>query len=478
MSAMNQQRVAHELSAIEKGVFRFVKAEWVTNSEFADSGFSNLGFSGRTAALHYQILADGFERSFIETVQFPGAPNIDEFSPDRKMALARALQILHVMAGVSYFKATNAPTLEFADSGQLDAALAELANAVYTHGLAEFCYQNQTEVRARFASNTPVLAPALAPALALEARALVAIGGGKDSLVSIEALKKGNVPACAVWIGSSELIQGAAKASGLATLNIKRSVSPVLFVLNSEGALNGHVPVTAINSAILLVAAVLYGYQHIVFSNEASANAATLMHQGKAVNHQWSKSAAFEQAFAGLVHDSVAANMQYFSLLRPYRELAITAKFAKFQQYDPVFSSCNRNFKILGAKPASRWCGQCPKCHFVFLALAPFVPKPRLLAIFGRNLLDELALAPNFDALIEWQGAHKPFECVGEAQESTAAFVALSARADWQEDALVQRFALEIRPHLLNDLPSLSELCLPDAQVTLPDAFAHLVEAL
>ena len=466
MSAMTPEKAAHELAAIEQGVFRFVKAEFVADP----------AFSGLTALMHYQILADGFERSFIETVQFPGAPNIDEFSSDRKAALARALQILHVIAGVSYFKATNPPTLEFAKPGKMDAALAELANAVYTHGLAEFCYQNQTEVRASFAADAPVLAPA--PALALEARALVAIGGGKDSLVSIEALKKGNVPACAVWIGSSELIQGAAKASGLATLNIKRSVSPALFALNSEGALNGHVPVTAINSAILLVAAVLYGYQHIIFSNEASANAATLIHQGKAVNHQWSKSAAFEHAFARLVQDSVASNLQYFSLMRPYRELAITAKFAKFQQYDTVFSSCNRNFKILGAKPASRWCGQCPKCHFVFLALAPFVSKPRLLAIFGRNLLDDLALAPNFDALIEWQGAHKPFECVGEAQESTAAFVGLSARADWQEDALVQRFASEIRPHLLHDLPSLSELCLPDSQVTLPTAFAHLVEAL
>lgn len=456
----------HELAAIEQGVFRFVKAEFVAEGEL----------SGCTALLHYQILADGFERSFIESVQFPGAPNPVGISAARQAALARALQILHLFAGVSYFKATNAPKLEFAEPGRLDAAMAALANAVYTHGLAEFRYQNQTEIRASFSADAPELQRA--QPLPLEARALVAIGGGKDSLVSIEALKKGNVPACAVWIGNSELIQSVAAVSGLAMLNIKRSVSPNLFALNSAGALNGHVPVTAINSAILLVAAVLYGYQHIIFSNEASANAATLMHHGKAVNHQWSKSVAFEYAFAQLVQDSVASNLQYISLLRPYRELAITAKFAKFQQYDAVFSSCNRNFKILGAKPTSRWCGQCPKCHFVFLALAPFVPKPRLLAIFGHNLLDESTLAANFDALIEWQGAHKPFECVGEAQESTAAFVALSARADWQEDALVLRFATEIRPHLPVFIASLSELCLPDSAAVLPDAFANLVEAL
>jgi UDP-N-acetyl-alpha-D-muramoyl-L-alanyl-L-glutamate epimerase len=454
-----------KLTAIGRGTFRFLKSEFRIDPQ----GFGS-------AELHYQISADGFAYSFMETVQFPGAPKPLELSPQRQAACARALQILHVIAGVSYFKATNAPRFEFCEGAALDPALAELANAVYTHGLAEFCYQNATEVRARFVPNAPEIPPA--PPLDLAPRALVAIGGGKDSLVSIEALKKGEIPACAVWIGNSELIQGAANATGLATLNIQRAVSPELFALNSEGALNGHVPVTAINSAILLLAATLYGYRDIVFSNEASANAATLMHQGKAVNHQWSKSAAFEHAFAALVRHSVAPNLHYFSLLRPYRELAITAKFAKFHQYDHVFSSCNRNFKILGAKPAARWCAQCPKCHFVFLALAPFVPKPRLLAIFGRNVLDEPDLAPNFDALIEWQGAHKPFECVGEAQESTAAFIALSNRADWQEDTLIARFAREIRPHLPAQLPDISDLCQADTAALLAPEFRDLVARL
>ena len=79
----------------------------------------------------------------------------------------------------------------------------------------------------------------------------------------------------------------------------------------------------------------------------------------------------------------------------------------------------------------------------MFLALAPFMPKPRLLAIFGRNLLDDIALAPAFDALMEYRD-HKPFECVGEGIESRAAMAALAARAEWREDAIVARFADEI----------------------------------
>ncbi|HEY5614105.1 MAG TPA: endonuclease domain-containing protein, partial [Lysobacter sp.] len=119
----------------------------------------------------------------------------------------------------------------------------------------------------------------------------------------------------------------------------------------------------------------------------------------------------------------------------------------RIDRYDAHFSSCNRNFHILGERPVNRWCGVCPKCHFVFLALAPFMPKPRLVGIFGRNLLDDPAQIAGFDALLEFQD-HKPFECVGEGRESRAAMAALAGRPEWREDALVERFAREIRPQL------------------------------
>ena len=135
------------------------------------------------------------------------------------------------------------------------------------------------------------------------------------------------------------------------------------------------------------------------------------------------------------------------SLLRPMSELAVARQFARVSRYDAHFSSCNRNFHILGERPTSRWCGVCPKCHFVFLALAPFMPKPRLVGIIGRNLLDDPAQTAGFDALLEYQD-HKPFECVGEGRESRAAMAALAQRPEWREDALVERFRREIGPQL------------------------------
>jgi hypothetical protein len=317
----------------------------------------------------------------------------------------------------------------------------------------------------------------LAPTLELPRRALVPIGGGKDSLVSVEMLRAAGEPATAVWIGNSDLIRACAERTGLPLLNLRREVSPALFELNRKGALNGHVPVTAINSAILVLAALLYGYDSIVFSNERSASSATLHDGDHAVNHQWSKGFAFERLLGDWLHAHVAANLDYFSLLRPLSELAVTRRFARLGEYHEVFSSCNRNFKIIGARPTARWCGQCPKCHFVFLALAPFVPKPQLTAIFGRNLLDDQSLIAGFDALLEWH-AHKPFECVGEALESRAAMAALAARAEWREDAIVARFRSTILPALDARELALEPLLQVDGEHRIPDRLRGALDAV
>jgi hypothetical protein len=334
-----------------------------------------------------------------------------------------------------------------------------LLDDLYLHGLGEFAYHNRLDLRDRihfpvgaaeaampFSSSERGIAAA-APALGLPRRSLVPIGGGKDSLVSVEILRGANDPATAVWIGNSSLIADCAARTGLPMLNIRREISPLLFDYNRLGAWNGHVPVTAINSAILVVAAILYGFDAIVFSNERSASSATLEYDGQEVNHQWSKGWAFETAFDDLIRARIAADLHYYSLLRPLSELAVAARFARERRYDEVFSSCNRNFRLRGPKPADRWCGQCPKCHFVFLALAPFMPKPRLLAVFGRNLLDDASQIAGFDALLEFRD-HKPFECVGEGLESRAAMAALAARPEWREDAVVAHFVDEVAPHL------------------------------
>ena len=415
----------------------------------------------------------------IERIRFPDAPALPD---SRKGAFDAALRMLHCFAGISYYKAGLPPRIEV-ETGVPDPATADLLDALYLHGLGEFAYRNGLDLRNRIAFPSGGANTIPTPALPLKGRelhhrALVPIGGGKDSLVVVEALKQSGIKATATWVGASPLIAAVAARTGLPMLNIGRELSPVLFEYNRMGAWNGHIPVTAINSAILACAAVLYEFDAIAFANERSASAATLEYEGGQVNHQWSKGWAFEKQFAAWLHSHVAGDLDYFSLLRPFSELAVTRAFAKSgAAYFDAFSSCNRNFKILGPKPADRWCGQCPKCHFVFLALAPFLPKPRLLQIFGRNLLDDETLAPGFDALIEYHD-HKPFECVGEASEARAAFATLAARPEWREDALVARFRDDVAPQLDATQLKLQPWLEPSGEHGIPPRFAGALDAI
>jgi hypothetical protein len=380
----------------------------------------------------------------VERLRIPGAP----FALDgaRALAVGHALNLLHWIAGVSYYKAAVPAEIVF-ESCQPGLAARGLLGEVYRLGLGEFAYRNRIDLAARLNLPVPGPSPVTAPVLGLRRQALVAIGGGKDSLVSIESLRALGIDQQLAWIGSSQLIAACAERTGLPGLKIERAIAPELFEFNRQGAYNGHIPVTAINSAVLALVALLRDCDQVVFSNERSASYGSTIEGSGEVNHQWSKGWQFEHDFAALLRAEVAADLNYYSLLRPWSELAIARQFARIDGYDRHFSSCNRNFHLLGERPAERWCGVCPKCHFVFLALAPFMPKPRLVSIFGRNLLDEPQLAAGFDALIEYRD-HKPFECVGEAVESRSAFVHLANSPAWREDALVARFRDEILPQL------------------------------
>ena len=442
-------------------VFRFVRCAFD-----ATTGVARLAYA----------FDDGAE--LIETITFPGAPF--ELGAARLDAVEKALRLLHLIAGVSYYKAA-VPSAIRIDSYAIDAGTAALLAEVYENGLGEFAYRNGLSLRGKIRFEHTAITTATTTSIGLSSHALTAIGGGKDSLVSIEALRAAGIEQTVTWIGSSPLIAACAARTGLPTLNITRQLAPALFEYNRQGAYNGHIPVTAINSAILVLAALLHGFDQVVFSNERSASYGSeiLDEDGRVVaevNHQWSKGWAFERAFGAYVERHVAADLHYYSLLRPLSELAVARQFAKTDRYDAHFSSCNRNFHILGDRPVNRWCGQCPKCHFVFLALAPFMPKPRLMGIFGRNLLDDAALAPGFDALIEYRD-HKPFECVGEGREARAAFAALAVRPAWREDALVERFAQEVAPQLGTDIASIDALLPPSGDHRIPSALWEKLRA-
>jgi hypothetical protein len=226
--------------------------------------------------------------------------------------------------------------------------------------------------------------------------------------------------------------------------------------LNEAGAYNGHIPVTAINSLIAVAASLMHGLGPVVMSNESSASVPNLSWLGRDINHQWSKGLPAERLLGAalLAHALGAALLAhaglkdaYFSLLRGLSELHIAGLFAKFTAYDEVVTSCNAAFKQRDA--SERWCGHCPKCRFVFLALAPFTGRERLVHIFGTDVLADMSQLGGYRELMGLT-AHKPFECVGEIEESLVALRLLSEHPDWRAAPIVTALAAEV-PALPSD---------------------------
>ena len=349
----------------------------------------------------------------------------------------RIFRLIFLFSGVSYYKAFVPPVLRCA-AFPLDRETVDFLQRFYRHGLAEFAFRNGLVLADEFRFVAEPAPPDASLALDLPRRTCVPVGGGKDSIVSLECLKQAGEPLILFSLGDAEPIRASIAASGLPFIRVRRRLDETLFRLNDAGALNGHVPITGILSAIVLAAAVLCGFDAIAMSNEHSASAPNLTIGGREINHQYSKSFEFEQDFAEYIGQRISPDIAYFSLLRPLSELEIARRFAKYPQYFTIFRSCNTAFRQAAAERGKDWCGNCPKCRFVFLALAPFVGKSTLIAIFGRDLLDDPAQFPGFAALCG-EGEHKPFECVGEIAESAAVMSHLGRHADWREDAVVRQ---------------------------------------
>ncbi len=362
-----------------------------------------------------------------------------------KQSIELAFDLLHWMAGVSYYKTQLADTLVFQGT-EPNVQVAKWLQSTWQSGLAELAYENGLSWLDKIQfpeadNNHSVQQVSLAP------RSLVAIGGGKDSLVSIDFLLQNNEPMTLFMVGQSPFIQSVAMQIPRPLIQVKRQVDPRLMQANKKGAYNGHVPITAINATVAVITALLCDYDAIVFSNERSANVGNVkMDGGYEANHQYSKSLVFEQALQQVIAQNITPKLHCFSLLRPFSELAIVKRFAQLPQYFSYFSSCNRNFHLSGSQNISgHWCRKCPKCAFVFLSLAMFLDKEQVIKIFGGNLLTDQSLVALMSELLGLKG-NKPFECVGEVNEARMAFELIASKKTWQDDPLVRQFSGEWKP--------------------------------
>ena len=258
---------------------------------------------------------------------------------------------------------------------------------------------------------------------------LVPIGGGKDSVVTLECLRR-EMPVIPMIVNPRGATLNCVKTAGYNDdefIVINRTLDPTMLRLNAEGYLNGHTPFSALLAFISILVAFGSRSKYIALSNENSANESTV--PGTNINHQYSKSIEFESDFRNYVAENISKEVQYFSFLRPLSELQIAKLFSQCEAYHPVFRSCNA-----GSKTDS-WCGHCPKCLFTWIILSPFLSKEKLIAIFGKDLMADETLRPIFEEL-NGTAPVKPFECVGTVEEVRACLEAVNGNTDLVDEIL------------------------------------------
>jgi UDP-N-acetyl-alpha-D-muramoyl-L-alanyl-L-glutamate epimerase len=372
--------------------------------------------------------------AFAETLRFPQAQHsVAEIA----VAAPGLVDLLASVLSLSYYKADPVGHLRLPRA--LPPAANALLEALLRDGLGEFYVRNGLPfpplITITAAAEGPPLAAAAPRHASPPAKAITAFGGGKDSYVALRLLAALGIAAepCAVTLSPAS----DARLAGLSQqplTRIARRIDPALIAANRAGALNGHIPITAINSLILALFARMRGADWVAFANERAAEEPTLIHEGHPINHQFSKTYQCETLMRAALASVDAAAPTYFSILRPVSEVWIAQRLVQDEAALQHFSSCNRNFVFSGPSvlaPGVRWCGACAKCVFTALITAPFLSRAKSCAVFGLDVLDNPDIT---DLLADIVGlsAAKPWDCVGATREAAASALAAGDAADWR----------------------------------------------
>ena len=400
--------------------------------------FSTFSFESQTVtqvegklSIVFEFNLDG-RYTFCPTLEIPARAffDWDDIPEEQLQALAFQIGMTEL---VSYWKIA-CPKRVVVKPFALTESQKAFWKKLYYNGLGEFLYLNsisvsETELMEIIAVGEKTFTKVGIP---LEEKTLVPVGGGKDSVVTLECLRN-EMPVIPLIVNPRGATLNCVKTAGYKDdefIVINRTLDPTMLQLNAEGYLNGHTPFSALLAFISVLVAFGSHSRYIALSNENSANESTV--PGTNINHQYSKSIEFESDFRSYVAENLNKDVQYFSFLRPLSELQIAKLFSQCEAYHPVFRSCNA-----GSKTDS-WCGKCPKCLFTWIILSPFLSKEMLIAIFGKDLMADKSLRPIYEEL-NGTAAVKPFECVGTVEEVRACEEAINGNGR-KVDEILHRF--------------------------------------
>lgn len=357
--------------------------------------------------------------------------------PENKALFDKLVFNLGMVEMFSYWKAFCSPQIVI-ESATLSKEQVKFWQKLLLNGMGQYFYENDIAEFAlkdfvEFVYTEGGHAPSR---ISLEYKYLLGIGGGKDSAVAGEILKKSGKPFASFIINPIPQSYAICKASDSASCLIaERQIDKKLFELNRNGYLNGHTPFSALVAFAGILCSASLGFKYFCVANESSADEETLVWKRKKINHQYSKTSTFEEDFSVYVARHISGDLGYFSVIRPMSELVVAKAFAKQTKYHPIFLSCNNAQKTVSGTqaPTYKWCANCSKCLFAYVMLAPFLSQSELIKIFGEDLFAKAELLPDLLAICGFTKG-KPLECVGTKLEALLALeMTLSKYLDSKE---------------------------------------------
>ena len=268
-------------------------------------------------------------------------------------------------------------------------------------------------------------------------RIILGFSGGKDSVVSLFALREAGYEVIPVLLNEGDrtwqdLRKWIPKLRGLGLDPHVAYLCPV-----KRGGLNrrygdGHFSSYQIGwlTAVLAICAVRSGAGTICLGIEHSADHTNQTIRGKRVNHQHQKTTrhliSLERLYRRALHDGLR-------LASPIAECSDADVIRILLERVPpkyrAFSSCG------GANSSSKHCGECEKCAFVYALLSASHAGRRLAKrIFRNDLLEEV------DVYRPWIDArfNAPLACIGEPVEVWDVLESLGGAG--QDSAVVRRW--------------------------------------
>ncbi len=382
---------------------------------------------------------------FKSSITFDRLPGETLLSPQ---ALENLLFHIGLVESFSYWKATCSPILEVRP-GRLNADQTAWWKNLLLHGMGEYFYVNRIPFSAPdFVTILAASGGDAPPPFRGELRRglLIPLGGGRDSAVAAKLVQDDGMQPGFMILNEIPAALRVAKTLGCPhPILVRRALDPLILDLNRQGFLNGHVPFSATLAFLNAACLALYGYSVIGIANEKSSDEGNISYEGQTINHQYSKSSAFESSFNDYLNRYLLADARYLSLVRPLYELQIGRMFAHLDALHGAVSSCNR------LQSVGKWCGECPKCLSVFATTYPFVELDALRNIFGSDDFFDRPHCAQTLAGLTGLGENKPFECVATYEETVCALalcveaaerrkMPLSPGLQFAKDVILPRF--------------------------------------